>query len=78
LYDDVHKAWYTSFTRQVPVPAPLAGAQILVFDPGHQTALTGLRLDATVGEYDLAPLRTLNLNHYHLKVKNLARTVVTS
>ena len=65
-YDEVQHVWYASFTREVPLPAPVQGAQVLVFDPGCKTALMGLRSDRTVWEYDLTPLRTLNLNHYHL------------
>src|SRR5664279_6259344 len=54
---------YNPFTRQ-PV-------QLLYFDPGCKTALTGIKTDGTIHEYDINQLRQLNLNHYilidHLK-----------
>jgi hypothetical protein len=49
---------YNPFTRQ-PV-------QLLYFDPGCKTALTGIKTDGTICEYDINPLRQLNLNHYIL------------
>jgi len=49
---------YNPFTRQ-PV-------QLLYFDPGCKTALTGIKTDGTICEYDISPLRHLNLNHYFL------------
>ena len=45
---------YNPFTRQ-PV-------QFLYFDPGCKTALTGIKTDGTICEYDISPLRHLNLN----------------
>ena len=54
---------YNPFTRK-PV-------HLLYFEPGCKTALTGIKTDGTIHEYDINPLRQLNLNHYilidHLK-----------
>ena len=49
---------YNPFTRQ-PV-------QLLYFDPGWKIALTGIKTDGTICEYDINPLRQLNLYHYIL------------
>ena len=49
---------YNPFTRK-PV-------HLLYFDPGCKTALTGIKTDGTICEYDINPLRQLNLNHYIL------------
>ena len=39
---------------------------LLYFDPGCKTALSGIKTDGTIWEYDINPLRQLNLNHYVL------------
>lgn len=49
---------YNPFTR-MPV-------HFLYFDPGCRTALTGIKTDGTLYEYDINPLRELNLKHYRL------------
>ena len=49
---------YNPFTRK-PV-------HLLYFDPGCKTALTGIKTDGTIHEYDINPLRQLNINHYIL------------
>ena len=49
---------YNPFTRK-PV-------HLLYFDPGCKTALTGIKTDGTIHEYDINPLRQLNFNHYIL------------
>ncbi len=49
---------YNPFTRE-PV-------HLLYFDPGCKTALTGIKTDGTIHEYDINPLRQLNLKHYIL------------
>ena len=38
----------------------------LYFDPGCKTALSGIKTDGTIWEYDINPLRQLNVNHYVL------------
>jgi putative transposase len=51
-------AAYNPYTRK-PV-------HFIYFDPGCKTTLTGIKTDGTVYEYDINPLRQLNLKHYQL------------
>ena len=52
---------------------------MLYFDPGCKTALTCVKTDGTICEYDINPLQQLNLNHYilidHLKSRKAKRSV---
>jgi len=45
---------YNPFTRQ--------RVHLLYFDPWCKTALTGIKTDGTICEYDINPLRQLNLS----------------
>jgi putative transposase len=72
-YDKREKKWYACLSRIVPVPDYKPNRHIVFFDPGCRTALTGIKTDGTVVEYDINPLRELNLKHYQLidKLKSL-------
>lgn len=65
-YDRMLKHWYVSICREIKLPEVLRSDKTIFFDPGVKTALTGIRTDKTVWEYDLNPLRELNLKHYKL------------
>jgi len=66
FFDDVSKNWYVSFAREVSIPPVFQGQTEIWFDPGCRTALTGIRSDLTFWEYDLNPLRQLNMKHYKI------------
>lgn len=65
-YDKVQKRWYAIFVREVETPAQIKEGHAIYFDPGCKTTLTGIKTDYTVWEYDINPLRKLNMKHYKL------------
>ncbi|MGA2107728.1 MAG: transposase, partial [Syntrophorhabdales bacterium] len=63
-----HK-FYASLTYETQAVTPVDRTvcpHTLYFDPGCKTALTGIKTDMTFWEYDLNPLRELNMKHYQL------------
>ena len=73
FYDRVEKKWYTCLSRTIVVPKYQPGKNIVYFDPGCKMTLTGIKTDGSVIEYDINPLRQLNLKHYQLidKLKSM-------
>lgn len=68
-YENHAKKWYASlvYEEDIPESVPVPGKpHTIYFDPGCKTALTGIKTDGTVWEYDLNPLRQLNIKHYRL------------
>ncbi|MCD6318352.1 transposase [Candidatus Aerophobetes bacterium] len=66
FYDKVQKKWYASLTYYVPEKEYIGDKKAIYFDPGCKTTLTGIKTDLTLWEYDINPLRELNLKHYKL------------
>jgi|GEM_PF-1138238 len=59
--------FYAHFTVKLPIITEVNFSKglDLVFDPGCKTALTGMRSDGKIVEYDINPLRKLNMKLYH-------------
>jgi len=66
FYDEVQNNWYVSLIRQVELPHQKNASHTIYFDPGCKMTLTGIKTDHSVWEYDINPLRELNLKHYQL------------
>ncbi len=66
LYDRARKNWYACLTYTGKCRALKTEGHTLYFDPGCKTSLTGIKTDGTLWEYDLNPLRELNIRHYRL------------
>jgi len=75
-FDKTDKKWYACLTRSVIIPEHTSNPHTIYFDPGCKMTLTGIKTDGTVVEYDINPLRQLNLKHYQLidKLKSLRDT----
>lgn len=65
-YDRVSKNWYASITKEVNEPEYQDSKHNMYFDPGCKTALTGIKTDYTIHEYDINPLRELCFKYYKL------------
>ena len=65
-YDQRDKKWYVSLNRRVKLPEKRVNAHTIYFDPGCKMTLTGIKTDYSVVEYDINPLRELNVKHYLL------------
>lgn len=65
-WDALTKDWFLCISHEVREDAPRESGAVVLFDPGCRTALTGIKTDGTFWEYDLSPLRKLNMSSYQL------------
>jgi putative transposase len=65
-YNASKHVWYVDLAREVKLPPLKTKGHVLYFDPGCKTTLSGIKTDYTVWEYDINPLREMNMNHYML------------
>jgi putative transposase len=61
-----NKTWYACFTYEVETLAPVTDGEIIWFDPGCKRSLTGIKSTGEFVEYDLNPLRRVNMETYRL------------
>ena len=66
IYDNREKKWYACMTYQVAEAPVKTEGEVIYFDPGCKTALTGIKTPGEFVEYDLNPLRELNKSTYVL------------
>jgi putative transposase len=60
-YDDLKKQLYVCLCREVQKAEPKKDGLKLYFDPGCKTTLTGIGSDGKIYEYDINPLRQMNM-----------------
>ena len=60
-YDEKKKIWWACMTYDVAEEAPRTDGHTVYFDPGCKTALTGIKTDGTFVEYDISPIREINM-----------------
>ncbi|RYZ84173.1 MAG: transposase, partial [Proteobacteria bacterium] len=65
-YDETSKYWFVCLSHTVDEAQRRDHGHVVLFDPGCKTALTGIKTDGTFWEYDLSPLRALNMSTYKL------------
>jgi putative transposase len=65
-YDEVSKYWFVCLSHEVKEEQPRESGHTILFDPGCKTALTGIKTDGTFWEYDLTPLKKVNMGTYRL------------
>lgn len=65
-YDDLKKQFYVCLHREVPEVEQKKEGLKLYFDPGCKTTLTGIGTDGKIYEYDINPLRKINMSTYKL------------
>ena len=63
-FDSMEKKWYASVTYVFEEVRYQKNNVSLYFDPGSKTTLTGITSDGNFVEYDIHPLRTLNMSTY--------------
>jgi len=63
-YDHLQKKWYVLLAHEVKCEKKKEDGLSIYFDPGCKTSLTGLRTDGQFFEYDLNPLRKINLETF--------------
>ena len=63
-FDSMEKKWYASVTYVFEEVRYQKNNVSLYFDPGSKTTLTGITSDGNFVEYDIYPLRTLNMSTY--------------
>ncbi len=65
-FDDVLKQFCVCLHREEVEAKPKAEGLRLYFDPGCKTTLTGIGSDGKIYEYDINPLRKVNMSSYKL------------
>lgn len=65
-FDKLSKNWFVCLTHSIAEEASRVTGKTIFFDPGCKIALTGLKTDGTFWEYDMSPLRELNMGTYRL------------
>ena len=63
-YDNMSKKWYASITYVFEEVRYQKNNYSIYFDPGAKTTLTGITSGGEFVEYDINPLRKLNINTY--------------
>jgi putative transposase len=66
FYDKVSKNWYASIVKEVELSVLKDNPHQIYFDPGCKTALTGIKTNYNIYEYDLNPLKELCFKYYQL------------
>lgn len=65
-FDELSKEWFLCISHEVEEADQRENGHVVLFDPGCKTALTGIRTDGTYWEYDISPLRKMNMDTYRL------------
>ena len=65
-YDDLAHKWYALLAYEITEKPKITEGEVIYFDPGCKTALTGISTKGEFVEYDINPLRALNLSTYKL------------
>ena len=65
-FDELKKQFYVCLHREVESAVPKENGLKLYFDPGCKTTLTGIDSNGKIYEYDINPLRKLNMSTYKL------------
>ncbi len=65
-YDEMSKYWFVCLSHSVQEAQSREAGHVVLFDPGCKTALTGIKTDGSFWDYDLSPLRSLNMSTYKL------------
>lgn len=65
-YDRVQQRFFVCLHEEIQEAEKVERGDTLYFDPGCKTALTGITLSGDIFEYDIQPLRELNLSTYRL------------
>lgn len=65
-FDGLKKQFYVCLHREVQEVDPKKDGFRLYFDPGCKTTLTGIGSDGKIYEYDINPLRKVNMSTYKL------------
>jgi putative transposase len=65
-YDEISKYWFVCLSHSVEEAQSRREGHIVLFDPGCRIALTGIKTDGSFWDYDLSPLRNLNMSTYKL------------
>ena len=63
-YDKVQKKWYASISYEIKDVKLKESGSSIYFDPGCKTALVGLKSDGNFFEYDMNPLRKINMDSF--------------
>ncbi len=64
--DSLTRDWFICLSHEIEPAATKETGAVVLFDPGCRTALTGIKTDGTFWEYDLTPLKKLNMDTYKL------------
>lgn len=65
-FDELSKDWFACLAHEIAEESPKESGHVVLFDPGCKTALTGIKTDGTFCEYDLSPLKQINMPTYKL------------
>lgn len=65
-FDDVLKQFFVCLHREEVEAKPKTEGLRLYFDPGCKTTLTGIGSNGKIYEYDITPLRKMNMSTYKL------------
>jgi putative transposase len=65
-FDELSKDWFLCMSHEVKEAEGRESGHVVLFDPGCKTALTGIKTDGTFWEYDLSPLKNMNMSTYKL------------
>jgi putative transposase len=63
-FDEIARQWYVCLTYDVDDTPLRASGHTLYFDPGSKTALTGIKTTGEMFDYDIQPLRDVNMSTY--------------
>jgi len=64
--DELSKDWFICLSHEIKEDSPRQTGHVVLFDPGCKMALTGIKTDGSFWEYDLSPLKKLNMDTYKL------------
>ncbi|MDQ3230487.1 MAG: transposase, partial [Pseudobdellovibrionaceae bacterium] len=65
-FDRLSQGWFLCLSHEIEEERPRQSGHIVLFDPGCKTALAGIKTDGSFWEYDLSPLRKINMDTYKL------------
>ncbi len=64
--DSLTRDWFICLSHEIKPASTKETGHVVLFDPGCKTALTGIKTDGTFWEYDMTPLKKLNMDTYKL------------
>lgn len=64
--DSLTRDWFICLSHEIEAASAKDVGHVVLFDPGCKTALTGVKTDGTFWEYDMTPLKKLNMDTYKL------------